>query len=142
INYDPNFDMDIGWHSSGASFTVPVAFDATFAGQTAFQISVRYMVCNDSVCLPPTTRTLTSSVMVAGVAADPFIPVAQAVDSSLPDDEPDDDPRGGDVLSEGAGAFIWLALTAGFAALLTPCVFPMIPLTFSFFSKDNGTRGK
>lgn len=39
-------------------------------------------------------------------------------------------------------SFFWLALTAGFVALLTPCVFPMIPLTVSFFSKqkEGGNR--
>src|SRR5690606_3202692 len=30
----------------------------------------------------------------------------------------------------------------GFAALLTPCVFPMIPLTVSFFTKQSGSRQK
>jgi thiol:disulfide interchange protein DsbD len=41
---------------------------------------------------------------------------------------------------EGIFGFIWIAILAGFAALLTPCVFPMIPLTVSYFSKqeDNG----
>lgn len=146
INYDPNFKMDIGWHSTGAWFTIPVAFDTTVAGPTAFQLKVRYMVCNDSVCIPPTTKTLTSSVTVVGVAADPFIPAVVETEET-PDADAQAEEAGvrasqGDVLAGGAGAFIWLALTAGFAALLTPCVFPMIPLTVSFFSKDNGSRGK
>src|SRR5699024_10115294 len=32
-------------------------------------------------------------------------------------------------------AFLW-----GFAALLTPCVFPMIPMTVSFFTKQSKTK--
>lgn len=44
--------------------------------------------------------------------------------------------RGGSLGSDGVVSFFWIALTAGFAALLTPCVFPMIPLTVSFFSKS------
>lgn len=39
------------------------------------------------------------------------------------------------------GIFI-LAFLGGFAALLTPCVFPMIPLTVSFFTKQSKTRAK
>lgn len=39
------------------------------------------------------------------------------------------------------GLFL-LALGAGFVALLTPCVFPMIPMTVSFFMKDKKSRGK
>ena len=34
-------------------------------------------------------------------------------------------------------SFIILAFSAGLAALLTPCVFPMIPLTVSYFGKNN-----
>jgi thiol:disulfide interchange protein DsbD len=35
----------------------------------------------------------------------------------------------------GLLAFVWLSFIAGLFALLTPCVFPMIPITVSFFSK-------
>lgn len=45
-----------------------------------------------------------------------------------------------------AGKGLWgiflLGLLGGFIALLTPCVFPMIPLTVSFFTKQAGNRGK
>jgi thiol:disulfide interchange protein DsbD len=37
--------------------------------------------------------------------------------------------------SEGIGSFLWFAMGAGALALLTPCVFPMIPITVSFFTK-------
>ena len=33
------------------------------------------------------------------------------------------------------GAFFWLAISAGAFALVTPCVFPMIPITASYFAK-------
>lgn len=36
----------------------------------------------------------------------------------------------------------FLAFLGGLLALLTPCVFPMIPLTVSFFTKGSGTRAK
>ena len=39
------------------------------------------------------------------------------------------------------GIFL-LSFLGGFAALLTPCVFPMIPLTVSFFTKQSKTRAK
>ncbi len=44
--------------------------------------------------------------------------------------------------SRGMLSFLWIALTAGFAALLTPCVFPMVPLTVSFFTKQSHGSGK
>ena len=45
-----------------------------------------------------------------------------------------------DAISEGFFPFILLALSMGFLALLTPCVFPMIPITVSFFIKRGETK--
>lgn len=50
----------------------------------------------------------------------------------------------GDEGTEGKslwGIFL-LGLVGGFIALLTPCVFPLIPLTVSFFTKRSGSRSK
>jgi thiol:disulfide interchange protein len=44
--------------------------------------------------------------------------------------------------ADGLFSYLWLAVGAGFLALLTPCVFPMIPITVSFFTKrEHQTRG-
>ncbi|RZJ72987.1 cytochrome c biogenesis protein CcdA [Flavobacterium sp.] len=40
----------------------------------------------------------------------------------------------------GLWTIFFLALGAGFAALLTPCVFPMIPMTVSFFTKQSKNK--
>lgn len=40
-----------------------------------------------------------------------------------------------DQKKKGVWSFLWFAMTAGAAALLTPCVFPMVPITVSFFTK-------
>lgn len=42
--------------------------------------------------------------------------------------------------SKGLWTIFWLALTSGFIALLTPCVFPMIPMTVSFFIKNKDRK--
>ena len=38
------------------------------------------------------------------------------------------------------GALLLVAFLAGFAALITPCVFPMVPMTVTFFLRDNQSR--
>jgi thiol:disulfide interchange protein DsbD len=50
----------------------------------------------------------------------------------------------GDTGTEGKGllSIFLLGLVGGFIALLTPCVFPLIPLTVSFFTKKAGSRSK
>ncbi|MEN9928705.1 MAG: Thiol:disulfide interchange protein DsbD, partial [Bacteroidota bacterium] len=40
---------------------------------------------------------------------------------------------------KGLWSIFFLAFLGGFAALLTPCVFPMIPMTVSFFTKQSKT---
>ncbi|HEX9963258.1 MAG TPA: cytochrome c biogenesis protein CcdA, partial [Pyrinomonadaceae bacterium] len=46
-------------------------------------------------------------------------------------------------LNTDFGSFIWLAITVGALSLLTPCVFPMIPITVSYFTNHSaGSRAK
>src|SRR5690606_6678796 len=40
------------------------------------------------------------------------------------------------------GALLIVAFLAGFAALITPCVFPMVPMTVTFFLRDNQSRAE
>ena len=50
----------------------------------------------------------------------------------------------GQAEGENDSSLLWLLIAGmlgGFAALLTPCVFPMIPITVSFFTKDTKRKG-
>jgi len=44
--------------------------------------------------------------------------------------------------AKGLFAIFIIAFFSGFAALLTPCVFPMIPMTVSFFTKQSKTKAQ
>ncbi|WGK64102.1 protein-disulfide reductase DsbD family protein [Croceiramulus getboli] len=44
--------------------------------------------------------------------------------------------------NRGLWSIFIIAFLSGFAALLTPCVFPMIPMTVGFFTKQSGTKAK
>jgi len=46
-----------------------------------------------------------------------------------------------DLRSRGLFGFVWFAVIQGLLALLTPCVFPMIPITVSFFTKRDQKSG-
>lgn len=137
VEFDPNFEAELGWHSSFAEFTIPVAIKTSESGKQDLDIEVFYQVCDDKVCLPPTTKSIIAGVTVTGVSANP---VEAALGSSSSDGEEvsgelaeiKESSMGG----EGIFGFLWIAILAGFAALLTPCVFPMIPLTVSYFSKS------
>ena len=55
----------------------------------------------------------------------------------IEDNKVDDSSSSG---SKGLWTIFFIAFLSGFAALLTPCVFPMIPLTVSFFTKQSENR--
>jgi thiol:disulfide interchange protein DsbD len=46
------------------------------------------------------------------------------------------------VTQRGLWSIFFIAFLSGFAALLTPCVFPMIPMTVSFFTKQSKSKAK
>lgn len=132
IAFDPNFEKELGWHSEKAEFTVPVAFRQDLEGEQTISVEILYQVCDDTSCLPPKTKLLESTVTLAGIAEVPFTDFEEIAEES-----------GEYTLTSEAGlpsgniwSFLWLAITAGLAALLTPCVFPLIPLTVSYFSNQ------
>jgi thiol:disulfide interchange protein DsbD len=131
IEFDPNFEAELGWHSTFAQFELPIAIKTSEKGLQTLDIEVFYQVCDDRVCLPPKTKSIIASVNVNGISSAP-------VEGSISNTEVSNADETQDISlnKNGLFSFIWIALLAGFAALLTPCVFPMIPLTVSYFSKN------
>ncbi|WP_395618155.1 cytochrome c biogenesis protein CcdA [Aquirufa sp.] len=78
----------------------------------------------DTAAAPPIS--LDSVVEAPAVQAAPVAPTVPSVQA----------PQ-----EESLFAFFWIALGAGFLALLTPCVYPLIPMTVSFFTKQKGGKG-
>lgn len=133
IEFDPNFEAELGWHSQFAEFIIPVAVKENLSGIQNLELEVFYQVCDDRVCLPPKTKSIVANVFVDGNADVIFEGARLGADNSNLNSSGGGSGLGGD----GIFSFIWIALGAGFIALLTPCVFPMIPLTVSYFSKQN-----
>ncbi|MEX0647580.1 MAG: cytochrome c biogenesis protein CcdA [Balneolaceae bacterium] len=134
IAFDPNFNTELGWHSKQAQFTIPVAFRAELEGEQQISIEILYQVCDDKSCLPPKTKQVESSVLLAGIADTPFSDFEEI--TAEPAEEVYALTSEAGLPSDSIWAFLWLAVTAGLAALLTPCVFPLIPLTVSYFSNQ------
>ncbi len=157
IEMDPNFNAELGWHTKEATFKIPVALRSNVSGSSEIALEVLYQVCDDKSCLPPKTKSITHTVSVEGVDSNPYSDFeegagekAESAGSKSNTKEEEaatkDSPNQGQVdtsgySSGGIFSFLWIALAAGFAALLTPCVFPMIPLTVSFFSKQKEGKG-
>jgi len=96
----------------------------------ALAIDVRFQLCNDTFCLPPRTKrvSLSGEEDVKKPVASSQSPVSsQTTNNQLRTTQQPTD----------FWAFIWLAVTFGAISLLTPCVFPMIPITVSYFMKHS-----
>ncbi|MBN2523119.1 MAG: thioredoxin family protein [Bacteroidales bacterium] len=158
IKYDPIFEMEIELFDSQVEFTRKIRILSD--SEIRIDGYVEFMVCDDSRCLPPkevdfsfelSATKATSKTVQKGSTGDSKsfrnsdIRIAHDI---LPEDsqqtieesgitatietDPDDKESGNSLLR-----LFFLALLAGFGALLTPCVYPVIPLTVSFFMRDS-----
>jgi thiol:disulfide interchange protein len=92
--------------------------------------SVNFMACNNSTCSPP--KDVDFEIKIAEKADGKTIASAS---SDLTDSNPVK-------TNKGLLKFFLISLLAGFAGVLTPCVFPMIPMTVAFFSQGSADRRK
>jgi thiol:disulfide interchange protein len=141
--YDPNFQLDTETYEGSAVFLqeLQVKPDAA-AGSSEVTAEVRYQTCNDTVCIPPRRQTVSATLTVDPQAhnVSPLIPAGYAEVSGA-DPLVGGRPPGGPLPdTQGLGAFLLVAFGIGLAAIFTPCVFPMIPITMSFFLNRQGTR--
>lgn len=160
VKMDEIFKMKIGTYAKKADFSQRFinksGKDATVKG------TVEWQVCDDSSCLPPDEHdfvfvikpsVINDAIVVDLPESDPQAGVPASVDSTgsmVNDDAMTVTPE---VSGEVSDSFVkteqkslWAviieAILWGFAALLTPCVFPMVPMTVSFFMKSGSTKSK
>jgi thiol:disulfide interchange protein len=132
-------------------------------GNTSVTGVHEYQVCNDVGCLAPVRKdfsfAITDAAIMAGVDApmpvDTNVAVVTNADTvvvAATNDGPTIGSAGNTSATTTDGAapkekksLIWLFLASfggGIAALLTPCVYSMIPITVSFFTKRSKTRAE
>ncbi len=137
VAFDPNFGIDTEAYTGEAVFNLPFTVTAEAPdGRQELRISVKYQVCNDTLCLPPKTVKLAAPLTVTGgrqLAPPPPSSTVTAMPSSVA--APAATPAASNIANGSFWGFIWLAITFGALSLLTPCVFPMIPITVSYFTK-------
>ncbi len=143
IEHDPNFDLMVRYYGESVRFGVRAQVPKdTPTGSVNVSGSITYMLCNESSCLPPTTETFVVGTQIVEGPIREVYTFAQAEPASRNDAEEILDGTGSIVdvdraLSQGLVAFLSLSFTMGLLALLTPCVFPMVPITVSFFTKQS-----
>ena len=123
--YDPSFDMILKLFSDKAVFVQKIKLisdeSVTISG------SVEFMSCDDQRCLPPKDEEFKF-----------VLETKDASQSKTTIDSSDPQPSNRSSLL----GFFFLSILAGLAGILTPCVFPMIPMTVAFFSRGDISRSK
>jgi thiol:disulfide interchange protein len=153
VKYDPSFAMDLKMFTGEAVFRQRV--EALTDGGFTLAGSLEYMCCDDERCLPPREEEFSFTLAGGGSGASGAAVDAATEDSPVTKGIQQAETKLGTGL-QGAGTgmgdagggksslwvFFLVAFLAGLAGILTPCVFPMIPMTVSFFMQGSQNRGK
>ncbi|MBN2275771.1 MAG: thioredoxin family protein [Bacteroidales bacterium] len=158
---DPVFGMKVELHSDNAVFKQKIT-KLRDDKDIKIEGTINYMTCNDTQCIlndtdfsfsvPAAKKSAQKPAEIsAGKKLTQPVPEEDTIKNVVLQTSPAD--TAADDLTESAsaaktkktrglfGTFL-ISLLAGFGALLTPCVYPMIPMTVSYFLRDNKSRGK
>jgi thiol:disulfide interchange protein DsbD len=125
--FDEAFGFKIKSFSNKAEFRQKIAARTNFF---AVHGEVHFMSCNNSTCSPP--KDLEFEIKISG-------PVSEQKATSVSNSGTGSSSVPG---KKGLLWFFLLSMFAGLAGILTPCVFPMIPMTVAFFSQGSENRSK
>ena len=134
INPHSKFDKEI-WNGTYTYFTEEAEFRQTVKiTSDSWKIDGSYdaQTCSNEsgLCVPIKGPFVISSSLSA--SSTPEDSKKKASNSTAKLIAPEDD--------QSLWQFFWVAMGAGLLALLTPCVYPLIPMTVSFFTKQQGGK--
>ncbi|MFM2367896.1 MAG: hypothetical protein RL619_192 [Bacteroidota bacterium] len=116
---------------------------------TKIEADLNYQVCKE-VCInlekkitfaiPSNSKTAIEVVKMDSVKVDTIVLKSEEKETVIPVKSEVEVTK--PATQKGLWSIFFIAFLSGFAALLTPCVFPMIPMTVSFFTKQSKTKAK
>jgi thiol:disulfide interchange protein len=143
--YDEMFGMNIKKFARQVDFVYVIS---NYSKSRKLTGSIEYMTCDDERCLPPDFVDFEINLenLVVKVGGQTSGEADDYTWGEVPVDMNNPLAECSDLAQETRGETMWgifiLGFLGGLVALLTPCVFPMIPLTVSFFTKGSENRKK
>ncbi|MEK9566949.1 MAG: cytochrome c biogenesis protein CcdA [Flavobacteriaceae bacterium] len=143
VDYDQVFEMDLTYFKDSASFQQQI--EVVDAGIKQIKVEINYQACDDELCIFRTEAfvlSLDGSVAALSLEIDEK---SKALTAALQLPLSENQFLEEHAIAEGSRSplnLFLLGFFGGLLALLTPCVFPMIPLTVSFFLKQSTTKAK
>jgi len=131
--FDEGFEKEVDYFEKTGTYVVPLK---AAGSDRKGSLTVTFQACNANGCLPP--QDVEMDVELVGDftgAAGTTEPPSGAAATDAPVSQAEQ------AKAAGLLTFFGTAIAAGLLALLTPCVFPMIPITVSIFSKKGRTGG-
>ncbi len=130
---DPVFEMEVKYFENKAAFKQKVEILADHVD--TINAFVEFMACDDAHCVSPPEADLEFKLSEAKAGTTDTAAGTTATPSVNNDTKSTQSNS-----KKGLWSIFIIAFLSGFAALLTPCVFPMIPMTVSFFTKQSKTK--
>jgi len=147
--FDPNFEMKLKFFENTVTFIQQIKIAST----KAFKVkgSLNFMTCDNKQCLPPEDVDFLFNVdgYIKAKAEKIKEKDTAAVDSKTAKTVQLKDTTAAVIKpanksEKSADTSLWMvfffSLLPGFIAIFTPCVFPMVPMTVSFFLKGSENR--
>lgn len=144
VKSDPNFLIDgkaleTKFFTEGVTFSVPLKSTAETTAE-ALSFDVRFQLCQDTRCLPPKTIRVSFAGVEDVKRTGPTYTEPYS-DGKKVEVTPELQAKSTNQTPTDLWTFFWLAVSLGALSLLTPCVFPMIPITVSYFTNHSaGSR--
>ena len=145
--FDEMFNMEIGTCENGVVLAQKV--EVSSASPITLTANIEWQACDNGSCLPPADEDVQVKLpAAAGVAVTEPAEKEEAApaESTQPAAVAEEVATEVAPAAEEEGKSLWgvilEAIAWGFVALLTPCVFPMVPMTVSFFLKNSGGKAK
>ena len=143
--YDDIYGMEIGYYEDKVTFSQVFRLTDDSA---VVKVFAEWMACDDSNCLPLYDKEILIGLPDGEIIVPPAVvpPAVVPPADAVPDTGTVSAAASDTAAASGKGLWglIIEAILWGFAALLTPCVFPMVPMTVSYFLKGEGgaARGR
>jgi thiol:disulfide interchange protein DsbD len=134
--YDANFAMETETYESDVAFLLELQIEKDApTGSADYTLNAKYQVCNATECDPGHWSGPLALNIAAGASAS-----APAIPAGYTEVKPRAGAgNSGDGSSGSLPGFLLLAFGFGLASIFTPCVFPMIPITMSYFMNKQGS---
>lgn len=131
IHFDESFQLNVGYFTTDPTLIQKIKL--LTEDPVTIEGTILFMSCDDESCTPPNEVEFSFSFNQNNTLAESKSDIEKSTSLATSSSSAN---------AQALWLFLLISALAGFAAVLTPCVFPMIPMTVSFFMRGSENRAK